>query len=244
MLGSYDALRILHIAGGGLGLVSMFIPLLSRKGSRVHRSFGKVFAIAMIVAGVSGLVMSGAKLVVPEAFGTDDEVRGIRLGGLFLGTIGMLMLGAVQQMLRALARKRQALPKPTVLDVALPIAGGIAGVVTAITGLLVGGPLLIGFGSLTAFTAVGDLRFVLRPLRTPKAWWYQHMQGAMIAIISAVTAFTVFGGRQWLAELVPAQLAWMLWVAPALIVTPLFSIWTAKWRRRFGEDRASMRSAK
>ena len=26
MLGSYEALRILHIVGGGLGLVSMFIP--------------------------------------------------------------------------------------------------------------------------------------------------------------------------------------------------------------------------
>jgi hypothetical protein len=239
MLGSYDALRILHIAGGALGLVSMFIPLLAKKGSRVHRRFGKVFAVAMIVAGGSGIAMSGAQLVAPAAF--DANVDRVRINGLFLGTIGLLMLGAVQQMLRSLARKRRPSPQPTVLDLALPIVGGVFGAVTAITGVIVGGPLLIGFGALTAFTATGDLRFVLRPLQTPKAWWYQHMQGAMIAIISAVTAFTVFGGRRWLADLVPVQYGWMLWVGPALVLVPLFSLWTAKWRRRFGEDRARSR---
>jgi uncharacterized membrane protein len=236
MLGSYEALRFLHIAGGALGLVSMFVPLLTRKGSPVHRRFGKVFAIAMIVAGISGLAMSGAHLVAPEAFGSD--IARIRIGGLFLGTIGLLMLGAVQQMLRSLARKRQPASKATVLDIALPIALASAGAVTAFVGVIVGAPLLIGFGALGTLTAVGDLRFVLRPLQTPKAWWYQHMQGAMIAIISAVTAFTVFGGRRWLTALVPSELGWTLWVAPSLVLVPLFSIWTARWRRRFGEHRA------
>jgi hypothetical protein len=235
MMGPYEALRVVHIAAGGIGLVSMFVPLATKKGSPIHRRFGKVFAISMIVAGVAGVAMSAAQLVVPTAFDASPDL--VRINGLFLGTIGLLMLGAVQQMLRSLARKRRPTAQPTALDVALPITSGVFGAITAITGLVVGGPLLVGFGALTTFTAVGDLRFVLRPLPTPKAWWYQHMQGAMIAIISAVTAFTVFGGRRWLAELVPAQMGWTLWVAPSLVLVPLFSIWTAKWRRRFGENR-------
>lgn len=230
----YDAIRVLHIAAGAVGLVSMFVPLLSKKGSRLHRRVGKVFAAAMIISGVAGTVMSATQLVIPTAF-TNRSADLVRINGLFLGTIGLLMLCAVQQMLRSLDRKKQPQPRPSRLDLGLPIASVCFGAITTIVGVWFAAPLLIGFGLLAALTAVGDLRFVTRPLRTPKAWWYQHMQGAMVAIISAVTAFVVFGGRHMLAELVPAPMRWVFWVAPALVLVPLFQVWTTRWRRRFGE---------
>lgn len=238
MLAVYEVARVLHLAGGAIGLVSMFVPLCSRKGSRLHRRAGKIFAVAMIVAGLTGVGMSGSWLVFPEAFVGDDRQE--RINGLFLGTIGLLMLGAVQQMLRSTARKGRIEPRPTRLDVGLPVACGGFGVVTATVGVLVGGPLLIVFGALAAWTALGDLRFVLRPLPSPKAWWYQHMQGAMIAMISAITAFVVFGGRQWLGGLLPDGLRWTLWIAPSVVIVPLFTVWTARWRQRFGEHTAAM----
>lgn len=234
----YEAVRVLHILGGAVGLVAMFVPLLTKKGSPLHRRVGKVFALAMIVAGVGGIAMSVTQLASPGLF-VDAPRHGLaRTNGLFLGTIGLLMLGAVQQMLRALDRKKQAAPRPSRLDIALPVASVVAGVITAAVGVGVGAPLLVGFGLLTLANAIGNLRFVLRPLSSPKAWWYQHMQGAMVAMISAITAFVVFGGRQWLGGLLPAQLGWTLWVAPAVVLVPLFSVWTARWRRRFGEHRA------
>lgn len=238
MLAAYEAARIVHIVGGGIGLVSMFVPLSTRKGSPAHRRFGKVFAISMIVAGLSGLAISIAQLAVPWAFGGDlEQIRG---RGLFLGTIGLLMLAAVQQMLRALDRKRQAAPKPTALDLGLPIVLLLAGVVTALVGARNGAFLLVGFGALGVFTATLHLRFVRRPLRTPKAWWYQHMLGSMIAIISAVTAFAVFGGRRWLGQLVPEPYAWTMWVGPSVVIVPVFLVWIGRWRRRFGESRRAV----
>lgn len=242
MLSVYAAVRALHILGGALGLVSMFVPLLSRKGSPLHRRVGTVFAWSMIVAGISGVLMSATWLLVPTAFTDEAGVVALRVRGLFLGTIGLLMLGAVQQMLRSLTRKRSPAPRASRLDVALPATSLVVGAITAIAGLRFGAPLPIVFGVLTAVTSVGNLRFVLRPLRTPKAWWYQHMTGAMVAMISAITAFAVFGGARLMAGMIPSDLRWVPWIAPAVIIVPLFQIWIAKWRRRFGEDSATAQS--
>lgn len=231
----YEAVRALHVAGGVLGLLVMGVPLLARKGGRLHRGAGKLFAAAMIVAGVSGVAMAAAWLAAPRAFTAEAAVGALRANAVFLATLGLLMLCAVQQMLRALTRKRQAAPRPSRLDLLLPAACVGAGAMAVVVGVVAGAPLHLGFGALAIVTAVGDLRFVLRPLRTPRAWWYQHMSGAMVAMISAVTAFLVIGGRRWLAGLLAPELAWTLWVAPTLVLVPVFSAWTARWRQRFGE---------
>ena len=44
-----DLLRGVHIAAGSLALVSLWVPLVSRKGGSVHRRAGRVFVIAMAV---------------------------------------------------------------------------------------------------------------------------------------------------------------------------------------------------
>ncbi len=235
MLAVYEMIRGLHIAGGAVGLLAMLVPVFSRKGSRWHRRVGQVFAVSMILAGVTGVVMSAAWLAIPSAFVTEAEVASKRVSGLFLATIALLMLCSVQQMLRSLVRKRAPAPHASWLDLALPVASGITGGVSLSVGMLVMAPLLMGFGALTAMGAVGDLRFVLRPLVTPKAWWYQHMQGAMGAMISAITAFTVFGGSRLFSGLVPDALGWVPWVAPTVLILPVGLVWTARWRRRFGE---------
>lgn len=234
MLAAYAFVRALHIIGGAVGLVSMFVPLLARKGGRLHRRVGKVFAVAMTTAGISGVVMAAAWLLVPARLGEGDPAS-LRVRGLFFGAIGMLLLCAVQQMLRSLARKHSPGPQPSALDLGLPIASLVVGLAAVVAGLAWRRPLPIGFGALAVASAIGDLRFVLRPLSSPRAWWYQHMRGVMGAMLSAITAFAVFGGRRLFAEVVPAELWWLPWFGPTLVVVPLFMVWIARWRRRFGE---------
>ncbi len=235
MLLVYAVVRALHVAGGMLGLLAMFVPLLARKGGRLHRGAGKLFAAAMIVAGISGVAMAAAWLAAPRAFTAEATVGTLRANAVFLATLGLLLLCAVQQMLRALTRKCQAAPRPSRLDLLLPAACVGAGATSVVVGVIAGAPLHLGFGALAVARAVDDLRFVLRPLSTPRAWWYQHMSGAMVAIISATTAFLVIGGQRWLRGLLAPELGWTLWVAPTLVLVPVFSAWTARWRRRFGE---------
>lgn len=233
----YDLVRNLHILAGMAGLALAVVPLITRKGARVHRQTGLWFTRAMTVAGVTGLMMSLAWLVAPARFhpvGQPDPAAA-RLGGLFLGTIALVTLAALQQMLGALARKRRPRPTPSALDLGLPVVLGAAGLASVVAGALAQRGLLIAFGALALANAASDLRFVLRPLPTRMAWWYQHMRGAMGAIIAAYTAFLVFGASRFIAGALPPALAWLPWVAPTAVAVPLFSLWIARYRKRFGE---------
>ena len=51
---TYYPLLIFHIAGGMIAVIAGSISLVSRKGSRLHRSSGKVFVISMMIMGAAG----------------------------------------------------------------------------------------------------------------------------------------------------------------------------------------------
>jgi hypothetical protein len=233
----YALVRSLHILAGLAGLALAIVPLVTRKGARLHRQTGRWFVRAMATAGITGLAMSVSWLVAPAYFhpaGVTDPVAA-RMSGLFLGTIGLVTLAALQQMVGALTRKRSPAPAPSVLDLALPIAMAAAGLISITAGVLAQRGLLLAFGALAVANGISDLRFVLRPLPTRMAWWYQHMRGAMGAIIAAVTAFLVFGASRLIDGLLPPALAWLPWVAPTAVAVPLFTLWIARFRQRFGE---------
>ncbi len=44
-----ETVLVLHIGGGGAGLVAGTVALLSRKGARLHRTAGTVFFVAMLI---------------------------------------------------------------------------------------------------------------------------------------------------------------------------------------------------
>ena len=54
----HDLLLTPHVIAGVVALASMIVPLVARKGGRLHRRAGWVFVIAMI--GGIALVASGA----------------------------------------------------------------------------------------------------------------------------------------------------------------------------------------
>jgi uncharacterized membrane protein len=49
-----SALLIAHVVMGGLGLISGAAALSVRKGERLHRAFGTVFFLAMLVMAATG----------------------------------------------------------------------------------------------------------------------------------------------------------------------------------------------
>ena len=50
----YSPLLVVHIAAGLTSLISGFISLFARKGSRIHRRAGDVFVVSMMVMGLAG----------------------------------------------------------------------------------------------------------------------------------------------------------------------------------------------
>jgi len=49
---------VLHVAAGGLGIVSGFVALYAAKGARLHRRSGMLFVCAMVTMAVAGMTMA------------------------------------------------------------------------------------------------------------------------------------------------------------------------------------------
>ncbi|HSA54596.1 MAG TPA: hypothetical protein VLE53_02780 [Gemmatimonadaceae bacterium] len=56
---------LVHIAAGGLGLLSGFVALYAAKGARLHRASGIVFVCAMLIMSVAGVVIAAGRGVAP-----------------------------------------------------------------------------------------------------------------------------------------------------------------------------------
>ena len=222
-----------HVVASMLGLLAMLPPLLARKGGRAHTLAGAVFVRAMLVSAVTGALLAAAWVVAPETFRASQAPTAARLSGLFLILIGALTGNAVVQAQRAIERKRAPAPQ-----VNLRHLGSIVPLVTVgLTALVVGarhGHLLsLIFGPLALLVALGDLAFVLRPLPHPRAYLYQHIRAMGTASISAVTAFTVLGGRRLFGADIFGGNTWLLWVLPGMLLGPLFARWVRVYKRRF-----------
>jgi hypothetical protein len=238
-----------HVLGGGLGLASMFVPLVAKKGGRLHARAGWVFVAGMTLASLSGLVITAVWMFAPLAFKPFDgddaaaraaHVASVRGGAVFLGGISILTLSALWSAIRAFGRKRAPEPSRAPLDTLLPALLCAVGAGSAVYALTTGKGLVLVFAVVELGTGAQALRFARRPLSSRMGWWYQHMRGMMTAVIGAVTAFLVLGARSVIEPLVPASLAALPWVAPSLVIVPLFSVWIAAYERRFGDraDRA------
>ena len=66
---SFSPMLLLHICAGTTGVLSGFVAVFLRKGSRRHRIIGNVFFIAMLALGGSGAYMAVLKSQVPNVLG-------------------------------------------------------------------------------------------------------------------------------------------------------------------------------
>ena len=54
----FKVFLILHIITGAIGLLLGSFILIRKKGDKVHKKLGRIFAIAMIINGLSAFVLS------------------------------------------------------------------------------------------------------------------------------------------------------------------------------------------
>jgi len=232
----YRTVLVMHVAGGALGLLSMTFPLVARKGQRLHKVTGWAFTVGMSLSALTGMVMAATWAIAPAEFQPQSTPLAARLDGMFLFLIGCLTANALIQAVSAVRRKTESAPVAMLVRLSLGLLT-LAAVCSIALGLAFNEtlPLVFGVGSLGL--AAQDALFTFRPLRSPMAWWYQHMNAMGTACISAVTAFLVLGARRWIGADVLGDHAWLLWLAPSALFVPLFQGWIVAYRRRF-ETRA------
>jgi hypothetical protein len=210
-----------HIAAGAVAFICAPIALLTAKGGRTHRRWGKIYFWAMAVVAATALFLS---IVLPIVF---------------LALVAVFSFYAAFSGYRILSLKRLGSgEKPHFVDwfAALLTLGTSAAlaVLGALHPRLVGGMgvVAIVFGLLGVLLAAGSIRTFLRPPVEKQFWWFAHMRGMIASYIAAFTAFTVVNLAPHFGNV------WWIWLGPAIIGIPASIRWQLYYRRKFSAKAA------
>lgn len=213
-------LALLHVAAGFTALVVAPVAMLTAKGGRTHRRWGKVYYRAMVVVAVTAIVL------------------GVARPNLFLTLLAVFSFYTAFSGYRALGRKHPERAGRDVVGWAVAIITLVASAALVVLGVVAPseawrqiGVVAAVLGSVGIMLAGRDLAALARPPADRMAWWYSHMTRMLGSYIAAVTAFSVVN-----FTVLPLTTRW-LW--PTIIGTPLIALWTAYYRRRFARESAA-----
>lgn len=212
----FNSLVALHIVSGTIGLITMWVPIVGRKGGETHKRWGRIFAHALLVTGILAIGISLVTLRYPlETHPFSDDAAMVR--GMF-GWM-MLYLATLTIMLSrygmwCIQNRRNHKANRHALNLFLQAATFISAANCAWQGYLINQPLMIGISIIGLLASVLNTRFIFQKHPPLNEWLIQHTRGLVGAGISVYTAFFAFGA----VNLMP-QLAFnpVLWSTPCTL---------------------------
>lgn len=230
-----------HITVGALALIIFWLPVIVRKGGRLHRSVGKLFANAMYFVSLTGVAASVLVLAnplavrfpnMPASAVTDAAATAAanRASATFLLMLSVLVLASVRQGLLALRHKRDPAALRTATHLPLLFALPALAVVTGWLGVRYDQLLFLIFAGIGLLVGVGMLRYTYSEV-VPNGAIIEHLRGMLGSGIGAYTAFFAFGGQRFLSELLPGQLQVVPWVLPAIVGSIGIAFYSRRYRR-------------
>lgn len=211
-----QAIRWTHILAGFTAFFIAPVPLLTAKGGKTHRRWGRIYFWAMAVVASTALVLA------------------IWLPVLFLAFVAVFSFFFAFRGYRVLYRKRPLQGQgPGVID----WVGAVLALLCSAALIVMGfvrpthawvrlSTVAIVFGAVGVGFAASDIREFIYPPADKNFWWYAHLAGMIGSYIAAVTAFSVVNFR-----FLPISVRW-LW--PIAIGVPGIFIWTSYHKRKFG----------
>jgi uncharacterized membrane protein len=206
-----------HIAAGSGAFVLAPLALLTAKGGKAHRRWGKIYFWSMAVVAATAFVMAAYRpvlflalvaifsfynaFVAYRVLGQKAAVTGAKvvrpldwIGALFCFTASgaLVLLGALRPQLVSNL--------------------GIPAIVFGLIGMNISGRAMWGF---------------THPPKEKMFWWYAHLQGMIGSYIAAWTAFCVVTIGPLLHG------AWWIWITPVAIGVPAIIATTAYYQRKF-----------
>ena len=212
----------LHIVGGSAALLSMFIPLVTRKGGHAHRRSGWVFVAGMTIVSITALALSAARYVYdprPEA----------KAFALFLFYIAVLTGESVSSGIRSLRTKDRSVHRTFAWDISVAALLTLTAMTMAAYGVTTGRILFAAFSVIGLVNGIQGLMYWLRPQTERMHWWFRHMSSMFGSCIAATTAFLVVNAPQ--AGLSRTSL--IVWFTPGVVGGVVSAVWTRYYRRRF-----------
>ena len=219
-------LFLTHAIAGTLALFILVIPLLSKKGGKLHVKTGWLYTGAMSFVGISALIITPWRVFFDPTKTVSSENFSV-----FLFYIAVFTLAAISYGLTSLKAKQRKLQSRTLIHIGPPIATIILGLVTQLIGLKFQNLLLITFPFVGHFTSKSQLQYWLKPPTEKMHWWYAHMSGMFGACIATITAFLVTAlPRIWPGPIAESP---VLWIAPGVVLGTILNRWTATFRAKY-----------
>lgn len=206
------AILSVHVVAGIAALLIAPCAMVTVKGGKAHRLWGKIYFVGMAIVATTALILALWRpipfLALVAIFSFYSAFRGYRVLKLkkeaagFLDWCAALVLAAVGGALILMAvTKFQAGKMPS------PIVA-------------------LAFGALGLRGAVSDIQTFRAPSSDKNSWWFDHMGGMLVSYIGAVTAFSAVNIR-----FLPTVWVW-LW--PTALGVPGIYLWQRYYRRKFG----------
>ena len=222
-------LFLFHVICGSVALCIFMIPLLSKKGGKLHIKMGWLYTYAMVFVGVSAFIITPWRAFFDEARTTSSVGFSA-----FLFFIAAFTLSSLWNGLRVLKFKKREIPNMEWAQIGPPIVLIVIGLATQVLGYFLHNVLLMAFPFLSHVTAKDQLKYWRNSPKEKMHWWYFHMNGMFAACIATVTAFLVTAIPRVFPNNSIAESP-VLWIAPGIILGIILRKWTTSYRAQFGD---------
>jgi uncharacterized membrane protein len=225
----FSLFRMLHIIAGFLALAIFWIPMVTRKGGKVHNRIGWIYVYSMSVVAISAFYMGVYRIFLDSQAGND------RISfSWFLIFIAILSGATAWYGIRVLRFKKRVGVHRNLIDLCFSLLLFFSGIGIGIYGMSIGSSLITYFPMLGLLLGGIQLNYWLRPPSKRMHWYFEHFGGMIACCISTVTAFTVFGAPR-LLNIGSSNL--LLWLLPTLVLVPVLVGFQVYYGRKFNNKK-------
>ncbi len=236
----FEHLVLAHIVTGTMGLITVWVPVVGRKGSAEHKKWGTLFSWCMLATGSIAIGISLCTLHSPlETHPFSDDAALVRgLFGWMMLYLAIMTIMLAWYGIGVIRNKRHHERNRNAANLVLQVATFLAAANCAWQGFELDQPLMIGIAIVGLTASVLNLRFIFDPSPPRNEWMIQHSRGLVGAGISVYTAFLAFGA----VNLLPAYaFNPVVWATPTVLGVSLllYHQFRIVRQRRDGAARAS-----
>lgn len=203
-------LLAIHVIAGFTSIFIFWLPMLTKKGGRIHKLSGKLYVYAMWVVTLSAMMLC-VKNVVIEKYNS----------ALFLGFLSFITAGPLWYGITILKHRNGPSIRLKKIQLALNIVilGMAVFMILYNTFVLDGRHILMYiFGGL-GLTALPAIIRYSKGKTNGRNHIQEHAIGMVTTAIAGYTAFFAFGGRNFFGEIFTGNLMIIPWVLPGVLGT-------------------------
>lgn len=201
-----------HAFSGGSALIFGIVAIATKKGSKAHINSGNIYFWSMFAVIITGLVV------------------GFYRNNIFLQTIAIFSFYMAFTGKRVLRYKKEI--KPQLIDWLvnfIALIGSLFMLYLGIINVLRIGfagavPMLLVFGLFLLMMSSEDLRRMWQKKFIKNNWLYTHIGRMGGSFIATSTAFLLVN--------ITFDPAWIMWLLPTAVGTPMIINATKKWRKK------------